>query len=195
MAALPGRTNHLKSGVLLPIQWQDDELTIIATVRAAHLRAHAGEVCFPGGRPEEGDASLEQTALREAREELGIDDAEVLGTLSSIPLYTSDFRLFPFVARTASSLTINAGEVAEVLRISLRETIARPHIEALAWEADGMSALSPIFRTGDHVMYGATAHVFHELLIVVASVLGVPMPPMQTCELTWADVLPDHFSA
>lgn len=197
MAALPGRTNHLQSGVLVPISWeQASDPIVIATVRADHLRAHAGEVCFPGGRPEAEDDSLEATALREAHEELGIVDAEILGSLSSIPLYTSDYRLFPFAACMRShDLVINPGEVASVLQFSVREILARPSIEALAWDHDGMSGLSPIFRKDEHVMYGATAHVFHELLCVAAAAIGADMPPMQTCELTWADVLPAHFSS
>jgi 8-oxo-dGTP pyrophosphatase MutT (NUDIX family) len=195
MAALPGRRNHLESGVLLPISWgRAADPTVIATLRAAHLRHHAGEVCFPGGRPETGDQGLEATALREAEEELGIRDAHVLGELSSIPLYTSDFRLFPFVAQTSTeSLVINAAEVAEVLHFSIAAVLARDTIDALAWEADGLSVLSPIFRIDGHIMYGATAHVFHELLTVVAPLFGTHMPAMATCELTWADVLPAHF--
>lgn len=192
MPALPGRTNHLKSGVLLPIAWpRPGEPHVIATVRAAHLRQHAGEVCFPGGRPDPGDADLEATALREAREELGISEAEVLGALSSVPLYTSDYRMFPFVARVPDApLVINADEVAEVLELSLASVLAQATIEAIPWRHEGQSGLSPIFRAGEHVMFGATAYAMYELLVVSAPLFGRGVPPLAAGDLGWSDVLP-----
>ena len=96
---LPGRTNHRHAGILLPLRWQGDTIQLVATRRTSHLRDHAGEVVFPGGKPDPTDADLTATALREAHEELGIHRAQVLGSLSAIPLFTSDFRLFPTVAR------------------------------------------------------------------------------------------------
>lgn len=192
MPALPGRTNHLKSGVLLPLVWpRPGEPQVIATVRAAHLRRHAGEVCFPGGRPDPGDADLEATALREAREELGIDGAEVLGELSSVPLYTSEYRLFPFVARVGDApFVINHDEVATVLRLSLGAVLAQETIEAIPWRHQGQSGLSPIFRAGEHVIFGATAYALHELLVVSAPLFGRRVPTLAAGDLSWSDVLP-----
>ena len=189
---LPGRTNHLKSGVLLPLVWAADRVTCIATVRAATLRKHAGEVCFPGGRPDESDRDLEHTALREAAEELGITGATVLGALSSVPLYTSDYRLVPYVAAVPDApLTVNRGEVAEVIRVSLGEELQKPHIDGIEWIHEGETSLSPAFTFGEHVMFGATAHSLYELLIVVASCFGTDAPPMKPGRYTWGDVLID----
>ena len=63
--ALPGRTNHLEAGVLVPLVWSDQP-TILAILRAADLRRHANEVAFPGGKPEPEDSDIVATALREA---------------------------------------------------------------------------------------------------------------------------------
>jgi 8-oxo-dGTP pyrophosphatase MutT (NUDIX family) len=190
MPPLPGRTNHIPTGVLLPIVWSP-RAEVLATVRSLELRFHAGEVCFPGGRHEPGDPDVCHTALREAREELGIEGARVLGQLSSIPLYTSDYRLHPFVAEIQPQpLTPSAGEVAEVLWIALEEVLALPSIEAIPWTHEGMTALSPVFRVGERLMFGGTAHAFYELCAVAAPLYGRDLPPLEARGLSWGDVIP-----
>lgn len=71
------------AAVLVPIVQRPGELTLLFTQRTVHLKAHAGQVSFPGGRAEPGDASPEFTALREAREEIGLalERVEILGRL------------------------------------------------------------------------------------------------------------------
>ena len=91
----------MRAGVLVPLRWRGG-LSCTLTLRPGKLRRHGGEVSFPGGRREPEDVSLEATALREAREEIGLTSARVLGRLSSMPVYTSDFRLEPFVAEVPS---------------------------------------------------------------------------------------------
>lgn len=188
--ALPGRTNHLRAGVLVPLVWSPEPRCLL-TVRASKLRNHAGEVCFPGGRPDDRDRELRDTALREAREELGLENARVLGELSSVPLYTSEFRLHPFVAAVpAQPVNANFDEVAEVLEVPLSEWLTRPGIDAIPWEAGHLRGLSPVFSLGPHRMYGATAHSFYELLCVVARASFHDAPPLVPCDLRWSDVLP-----
>ena len=188
--ALPGRTNHLGSGVLVPSAWRP-EASVLLTVRAATLRKHAREVSFPGGRPdpEDGD-DLSVTARREAREEVGIEDAEILGALSSIPLYTSDYRLFPFVAAvSAEGVVANPAEVAEIIWVSLASLLQRESIAGIPWELDGQSGMSPVFELGEHLLYGATAHTLYELLTVVGPVFGIQAPPLVKGPYTFAQVL------
>ncbi len=189
MPALPGRRNHLETGVLVPLRWSPEPVCIV-TLRSAALKHHAGEVCFPGGRPEPDDADLAHTALREAQEELGIEQARVLGSLSSIPLLTSDFRLYPFVAAVADSeLKVNHDEVQQVLHIPLSSVLEQPHIDAVAWSIGDASGLSPVFALDGPVMYGATAHSFYELLVIVAPLFGLELPPLVTGRFDWQEVL------
>jgi 8-oxo-dGTP pyrophosphatase MutT (NUDIX family) len=192
LPALAGRTNHVRAGVLVPLTWRAEAgPVVVTTVRPKTMRMHAGEVCFPGGRPDPGDADLFATALREAREEVGIQHATLLGRLSSMPLYTSDYRLEPFVAEVPDApLRPNPGEVAEVVAIPIAEHMAGSSIDAIPWEEDGESRLSPVFTLGPHVMYGGTAHVFYELLLVAAKALGVELPPLQPGRYRWEDLLP-----
>jgi 8-oxo-dGTP pyrophosphatase MutT (NUDIX family) len=187
--ALPGRTNHLQAGVLVPLVW-DPEPYAVLTERPHTLRRHAGEVCFPGGRPEPEDESIAATALREAWEELGIPEAEILGRLSSMPLYTSDYRLVPFVASVpAAPMKPDPAEVAAVLRAPLAGILGWPRIDAIPYTLSGRSHLSPVFFLEGRSVYGATAHTLLELLEVLAPLFGAAVPPLVPGRLDWHDVM------
>lgn len=190
LPALPGRTNHHRAGVLVPLVWEDGgRILAILTLRSARLARHAGEVAWPGGRPEPEDADLLATALREAREEVGARSLAVLGRLSSMPLYTSDFRLEPFVARVAPGLLPDGQEVARLLPVDLGALLAAPAIDALPWDWQGVRHLSPIWELEPGTrLFGATAHVLLELLTAVAPRFGVAVPPLRPGRFSWADV-------
>lgn len=195
MPALPGRTNHLRAGVMIPIRWEPEPLAV-CTLRAAHLGLHAGEVCFPGGSQEPGDESLFATASREAAEELGIEDARLLGRLSSVPVFTSDFRLEPFVAEIgAAELRPNPGEVAEVLGIPIRDVLEGAQIDGIPYLLTDVKGLAPVFRVDEHWMFGATAYAMLELVTVMAPLYRLSLPPLRDCGLRWPDVLPELANA
>ena len=192
--ALPGRTNDQHAAVLVPIIWRPEPVALL-TLRPKSLRAHAGEVCFPGGRPEPQDGSLRQTALREAEEEIGIRGVDVVGRLSAIPLYTSDYRLHPFVGYIEEQpLTPNPGEVERVLHADLAQILASKSIDAIRWEHRDVQSLSPVFVIDDCICYGATAYVMLELLTVVAPALRQTVPPLEPGRFSWEDVLPPGFA-
>lgn len=190
-AALPGRTNHLKAGVLLPLRWHPDRVDTVVTLRPDRMSRHGGEVSFVGGKPEPHDLDIEATALREAREELGIRGARVLGRLSSMPVYTSEYRLEPFVAQIDADavFTPDPGEVAAVLELDLTGLIRAGRIEAVDIARDGQVWRMPIFRPGGHVLFGATAITLMELIGVLADVMGAPMPDLVPGDLDFEDIL------
>src|SRR5688572_12848869 len=108
-------TEHLAPAAVLVGIVLRDEPTILLTQRTEHLATHAGQVSFPGGRIDDGDADAVAAALREANEEIGLDAAFVspLGYLD--PFETiSAFRVLPVVAevRPGFELTLNPAEVA-----------------------------------------------------------------------------------
>lgn len=192
---LPGRTNHIRCGVLLPLCLSNNLLLCYAGKRSSTLQKHAGEICFPGGRPEACDPTLVATALREANEEMGITNVSVLGRLSSMPLYSSDYRLEPYVGVIEDSeLQPDGREIIEICPIDLREVLARPCINAIPYQGDwhefDEDHLSPVFEVGDHLMFGATAYVFFEFLEIIAEILGSPLPPTVVSSYQWADLLP-----
>jgi 8-oxo-dGTP pyrophosphatase MutT (NUDIX family) len=190
MGALPGRTNHIRAAVLVPLVWRP-KLCALLTIRSDNLRIHPGDPCFPGGRSEDGDSSLLDTALREAREELHIVDPTVLGRLSSVPLYTSDHRIEPFVAALANDeLQPNPGEVKEVIYAPLLDLLEQDHLDAIPWRNGQEESLSPVFSLEGHLVFGATAHSLYELLEVVAVTANREMPSLRAGRFTWQDAMP-----
>lgn len=97
-ALSPGRALR-QAAVLCPVVDRGDGLRVILTRRADHLRQHAGQVAFPGGRKDPGDPSLRDAALREAHEEIGLapDRVDVLGEIDGHETVTG-FSVTPFVA-------------------------------------------------------------------------------------------------
>ncbi|MCC6751510.1 MAG: CoA pyrophosphatase [Deltaproteobacteria bacterium] len=175
--------------MLVPLVWTPEPVALL-TLRPLHLSRHGGEVCFPGGRPEAGDEDLWATAVREAHEELGLVVAERLGELSAMPLYTSEFRLVPFVAAVADTpLRPDPSEVAAVLRLSIREVLEQPEIEGISFAVGDVSGIAPLFRTDGHVVYGATAYTFLELLEVLAPLYERTLPPVRPGAVVWQDLL------
>jgi 8-oxo-dGTP pyrophosphatase MutT (NUDIX family) len=111
------------AAVLMPLLRRDDGLMMLLTRRTAHLQQHAGQISFPGGRAEPEDASLEDTALREAEEEIGLarGDVEVLGRLHDYITVTG-YRVTPVVGliHEPAPFKPDEHEVAEVFEVPLR---------------------------------------------------------------------------
>lgn len=187
--ALPGRKNHLAAGVLVPITLED-EPRIYLTERPSTMPRHAGEICFPGGRPSSEDPDIEATARREANEEIGVRSLTVLGKLASTPLYTSDFRLEPFVAAVdPSEIRPDPREVERLIEVSLPRLLRLPHIEAIPFRIYGGVFMMPIFDVEGGVVYGGTAQLLYELLSYSALVLGLELPAFRESEKTFKDIV------
>lgn len=159
------------SAVLVLLYEHRGEPWVVLTRRAAHLRHHAGEVSFPGGRREPGDADLWATALREAVEEVGLDPSTVrpAGRLDSFITISSRSLVCPFLATVAGrpDLVPDPSEVEKVLHVALaeltEEAVWREEVWLLGAAFGGERAMTFFELRGDTV-WGATAAVLRRLL-------------------------------
>ena len=110
------------AAVLVPLLWQDDQWNLLFTRRTDHVESHKGQVSFPGGGCDEGEQTPEETALREAQEEIGLDpkNVRVLGRLANMITITS-YHVTPVVAVIDWPMVFTVGEheVARIFTIPL----------------------------------------------------------------------------
>jgi 8-oxo-dGTP pyrophosphatase MutT (NUDIX family) len=169
------------AGVALPIALAP-EPRVYLMIRGSDLTEHAGEVCFPGGKPEPADLDLLATAAREMEEEVAIrrDQFEWAGALTPCPVITGRFMIHPFVAvlqegalpRPASS------EVAGIISLPLLPLLTG-ELPTFAVKRlwDGIEITAPHFPVEGNVLYGASAYIFFELLAKLAAALERELPP------------------
>jgi 8-oxo-dGTP pyrophosphatase MutT (NUDIX family) len=154
------------AAVLLGLR-EGSEPRLILTVRTAHLQAHAGQVAFPGGRRDPGDADAVATALRESQEEIGLDPAAVtpLGFLDCFETI-SGFCVTPVVARIAerAPLLRAPDEVAEVFEVPLAFLLEPGNVRHYVMEYRGRERPMVEFVHGRHRIWGATAAMLLNLL-------------------------------
>ena len=159
-----GRT---KAAVLVPLYEHEGALHAVFTRRHSDLRSHAGEISFPGGRRDKGDADLLGTALREAEEEIGLpsDAVRVLGALSPTPTVATNFGVYPFVGliEPGRQWTLSPREVDEVLELRLGDLRAAGTRRRLLHR--GIPFRSIVYDVSDKaVIWGATARIVTDLL-------------------------------
>ena len=157
------------AAVLITLFEENDETYISFIRRASTLRAHSGEVAFPGGASDVSDVSLIMTALREAQEEIGLTSSrvEVLGIMSTVFTVVSNFLITPVVAylpQGPGPLQLQESEVSEIIFLPLRG-LANPAIyHTEQWIRDNVPHTVSFFDYGVYRIWGATAHMLTMLL-------------------------------
>ena len=153
------------AAVLVPLYLDADELHAVFTRRRDDLRRHPGEISFPGGRRDEGEDDLRVTALREAREEIGLppDAVEILGALQPTPTIATGYAVYPFVGliEPGRTWTLSTREVAAVIELpldALRAGYARRRLIRR-----GVPIRTDTYPVDDQMIWGATARILSDL--------------------------------
>lgn len=154
------------AAVLVAVWDRPDGAHVVLTKRASHLQHHPGQIAFPGGKIDPADAGPEAAALREAREEIGLDPAlvEVLGHLPAHETVTG-FTVTPILGHIRADFTAvpEAGEVEEVFSVPLSHlmNLANFRIEKRRWRGEWRRYYTVPY--GPYYIWGATARILHSL--------------------------------
>lgn len=144
-------------------------------LRPAHMLDHASQVSLPGGVIEAGETS-QQAALRECGEELGVpvDGVQLLGRLSELYLFASNYRVEPWVGviTECPAWNPNPGEVEQLLEIPLAHLLDPANSGSIQREQGGLRYTAPCFAWQSQHIWGATSMVLAEL---AASLADLPL--------------------
>jgi len=172
----------LRSAVLVPLFEEEGQAWVVLTRRSQHLRAHKGEVAFPGGRQDDGE-SLMDAALREAEEEIALDTkvVEIVGELNHLATVSSNSSIVPFVGilpHRPVKLEPNPDEVEAVLMVPLDELVQDDVFRTELWQwqpTTGLDGFRPVhfFDLYGDTVWGATGRMLVNLLSIA---LGVEHP-------------------
>jgi len=164
----------VNAAVLVPLYRDRGRLHAVFTKRQDDLRRHPGEISFPGGRYDEGEPDLEATALREAKEEIGLpsDAVEIVGALQPTPTIATGYAVYPFVGLIAPGRqwTPSASEVSAVLELALDDLQSGYARRRLVRR--GLPIRTDTYVVGDHLIWGATARILADLLDRIGPLLG-----------------------
>ena len=157
---------RIDAAVLVPLYLDGGRLHAVFTRRRDDLRRHAGEISFPGGRQDPGEADLRRTALREAEEEIGLpgEAVELIGALQPTPTIATNYAVYPFVGliEPGRTWTPSAAEVDAVLELPLDRL--RAGSERRRLRRRGVPFRTDVYVVDEHLIWGATARILADLL-------------------------------
>ena len=163
------------AAVLVPLLPRPEGLHVLFTERSKELRAHAGQISFPGGRVELSDADAPAAALREAHEEVGLDkeDVEILGTLDDCPTFVTGFVITPVVGLINPLAFTSAGrypwnpspaEIAALHELPLADFLDPRNLRIEMREREGRMFELYWYAVQEQVVWGATARILSQLI-------------------------------
>ena len=162
----------LKSAAVLILIYPDENnnASTVFIKRSSYDGHHSDQISLPGGKVDTNDKSLEETAIRESHEEIGINrqDVNIIGALSNIQIPTSSFNVTPFIGIIPYNPLFKAdnNEVADIITISLTELIDL-QIQFTHKLIKNTSYKIPYFPLNKEVLWGATAMIINELRYVL----------------------------
>ena len=156
-----------KAAVLALFFEEGQTASLVLTLRKRYEGVHSNQISFPGGRREQEDESYLHTAMREAREEIGITPSKVkiYGQLSPLYIPPSNFLVYPFVGiyEHAPHFIKQESEVEEIFTVSLWDLLDDDFIQKKPINVRGVKMEVPSFQFKGYTVWGATAMMLSEL--------------------------------
>ncbi len=160
------------SAILLPFFQKNGDIHVILTRRALHLKHHPGQISFPGGRRDERDTTLEETALREAFEEITLPPSSV-DILAPLPAHhtLTGFSIYSFIGwiEALPPLRFDRNEVAEIFEVPLSHFSNPAHYKIQSRHWKGVERSYYTIPYGPYYIWGATAYILHSLAVRLQS--------------------------
>ena len=165
-----------KAAVMMLFYPKNEVTHLVLIVRNSYPGVHSSQIAFPGGKVEDIDFDLKQTALRETHEEIGIhpNDIHVIRDFSSIYIPPSNFLVYPFlgVSQVELTFTLQEEEVAGIIELPLSALLDDTIMSIKNLETSYSKLIEvPVFQIEEHIVWGATAMILSELKDVLKMVL------------------------
>lgn len=161
-----------RAAVLVPLFQKDRDCHLLFTKRSEEVKYHKGEISFPGGVVDEGDSELIHTALREAREEIGLkeSDVQIIGVLDDIVTIT-EFIITPIVGLFPYPypFKISEVEIAELIEVPLSFLLKGDSFSEREIFRGGRKEIVYAYQYGKHIIWGATGRILKQFLDLIPS--------------------------
>ena len=184
--APPSRIKHLKTNLIpensktasvLMLFYPDinNETRLVLMLRNTYKGVHSNQISLPGGKVDRLDKSLKDTALRETHEEIGLhkDDIDIVGDLSSVYIPPSNFNVYPFIGyiNTTPIFRPDPKEVSLILKPKLDYVLNMDIVDSLV-EVNGSTQKVPSYIIDNHILWGATAIMVHEFVLLFKQMIN-----------------------
>ena len=184
--APPARIKHLKNNIIpkdsktasvLMLFYPDsnNETRLVLMLRNKYKGVHSNQISLPGGKVDRLDKSLKDTALRETHEEIGLhkDDIDIVGDLSSVYIPPSNFNVYPFIGYINITPIFHPDpkEVSLILKPKLDYVLNMDIVDSLV-EVNGSTKKVPSYIINNHILWGATAIMVHEFVLLFKQMIN-----------------------
>ena len=154
----------------------EDEIQFFLTKRTEDVEHHKGQISLPGGI-RENDESLNETALRETKEEVGIDSTKIIisGSLTPFFIPVTGYIVHPFIGwcKEKPSTKIHDVEVNQLFSVSITELMDEKILQTEQWNIRGYDAIVPYYNFGKCKVWGATAAILSEFKSILEDISSI----------------------
>jgi 8-oxo-dGTP pyrophosphatase MutT (NUDIX family) len=172
--------NGIKSSVLILLYpcSEENEISIVLIQRPSYEGIHGGQISLPGGRFEETDHDLKETAIRETKEEIGVDPGKIIiiGVLSELFIPPSNYLVLPFLGYMSERPIFKPDpkEVAGIIEIKLKDLMNDSNVKNKEiYVRPGLTVFGPCFEVENHTIWGATAMILNEFKEIAKKMIKI----------------------